>query len=693
MRERDPRRSFTQNDRAALWNSTNGKCAICGDDLGEDWEPDHIDPWSAGGRTLLVNGQPTCKPCNRKKGKMTSGTKASTVFTPVQMQAASNALRAWQKRLLSTYDASTRQAFTIVACPGAGKTRGAVFLAVRLLNAGVINQIIVVCPSITLRYQWSNAFNEFNVRIDPEPSNGSSYLYNARNYPHGYAVTYATIGRVTNGGRHKTACENDRTMVIFDEVHHSAEGKSWGDGVFEAFKSASRVLCLSGTPYRTDNNKIAFVEYDNVGNGIFQARADLVYGYSQALGDKPAPVRRSKFLHYDSELRWQEVGPDDLALFQMADRATFLSDIKKQDESKAFKAVLRADSDWARGLLDRGVDELAVARDDDRPDDPRSGGLVLCSDQKQARAIAQYLQTKSKTRVTLVISDEKDSDERIKTFRKNDDEWIVAVRKVSEGVDIPRLRVLVYLTNVRTKMFFEQGIGRVVRKINKEDERPAIVILPALPVLMALTAGIEQEQIDTVTQIIDDEPADGTESSGSGGGGQGDDTPDAIAGSPFLHSIIFGGEALSPERAATALAEKLGLADGDLPAIQRLLSAAQANPAVLNEIGISPAVLVPAQPTKAAHEQIAVPDFADLEGVIRTETQNMISEIFRLENNGRTGTNKDYAMLQARVNRQAGVESRAKGKTQRTEAELLRVHREARRECVRLRSKRSWPER
>ena len=48
-------------------------------------------------------------------------------------------------------------------------------------------------------------------------------------------------------------------------------------------------------------------------------------------------------------------------------------------------------------------------------------------------------------------------------FADGDAPWIVAVRMVSEGVDIPRLRVGVYATNTVTELFFRQAVGRLVR--------------------------------------------------------------------------------------------------------------------------------------------------------------------------------------------------------------------------------------
>jgi superfamily II DNA or RNA helicase len=65
---------------------------------------------------------------------------------------------------------------------------------------------------------------------------------------------------------------------------------------------------------------------------------------------------------------------------------------------------------------------------------------------------------------------------------------------VSEGVDIPRLRVGVYATTVRTKMYFRQFLGRIVRRISSlRALQVAYCYLPADPTLIRLAEEIEDE--------------------------------------------------------------------------------------------------------------------------------------------------------------------------------------------------------
>jgi 5-methylcytosine-specific restriction endonuclease McrA len=54
--------------RALLWSSTGGKCSLCGCDLIDLMDGDHIVPWSKRQRTNLFEMQPTCPECNKRKG-------------------------------------------------------------------------------------------------------------------------------------------------------------------------------------------------------------------------------------------------------------------------------------------------------------------------------------------------------------------------------------------------------------------------------------------------------------------------------------------------------------------------------------------------------------------------------------------------------------------------------------------------
>jgi superfamily II DNA/RNA helicase len=132
---------------------------------------------------------------------------------------------------------------------------------------------------------------------------------------------------------------------------------------------------------------------------------------------------------------------------------------------------------------------------------PDAGGLVIATDHYAARAYADLLQQISGEPVTVVLSDEKEASDRIEEFSKGDSRWMVAVRMVSEGVDVPRLAVGVYATSASTPLFFAQAIGRFVRARRRGET--ASVFLPNVPALMALANALELERDHALDRVAD----------------------------------------------------------------------------------------------------------------------------------------------------------------------------------------------
>ena len=105
--------------------------------------------------------------------------------------------------------------------------------------------------------------------------------------------------------------------------------------------------------------------------------------------------------------------------------------------------------------------------------------MVIASDQKAARAYAAVLTKLTGETPTLVLSDDPGSSARISQFAAGTGRWLVAVRMVSEGVDVPRLSVGVYATSASTPLFFAQAIGRFVR--SRQSGETASIFLPSVP--------------------------------------------------------------------------------------------------------------------------------------------------------------------------------------------------------------------
>jgi superfamily II DNA or RNA helicase len=117
---------------------------------------------------------------------------------------------------------------------------------------------------------------------------------------------------------------------------------------------------------------------------------------------------------------------------------------------------------------------------------------MLATDQETARAYAEVVKRVTGRAPVLVLSDDPKSSKRIEAFRTGTDRWLVAVKQVSEGVDIARLSVCLWACSFRTPLFFAQAIGRVVRA--RSPRETATVFLPAVRPLLALAAAMEEER-------------------------------------------------------------------------------------------------------------------------------------------------------------------------------------------------------
>lgn len=361
--------------------------------------------------------------------------------------------------------------YLAVATPGAGKTTFALRIAAELLARKIIHQLTIVAPTEHLKRQWAEAADKVGITVDPAFSGRTART--SRDFT-GVAVTYA--GVAAHPMLHRARCENRRTLVILDEVHHAGDSMSWGEATREAFEPAARRLALTGTPFRSDINPIPFVTYAPDVQGIPRSVADHSYGYAEALKD--GVVRPVLFLAYSGEMRWRTRAGDEVAA-RLGDPLT------KDITAQAWRTALDPHGDWIPSVLQAADTRLTEVR----RHVPDAGGLVISTDQESARAYAALLKRVSGESPTVVLSDEPKASKKIAEFSDGDSRWMVAVRMVSEGVDVPRLAVGVYATATQTPLYFAQAIGRFVR-VRKRGET-ASIFLPTVPTLLSYAGEME----------------------------------------------------------------------------------------------------------------------------------------------------------------------------------------------------------
>lgn len=485
----DPRRRFNAGERAALFVSADGRCSDCGSYLDPSFHADHRTPHARGGATHVRNGAAACPTCNLKKGPNTMPVPHRTRDAVRQLPSTLKP-RAWQRRVLAQLRDHEERSFLIDAAPGGGKTVPALIHARDEIAAGRFERIVIVTPTANLARQWALAAHALGLNIEPnwrgvvEPTNF-----------HGIAITYQ---RLLSGQLALAHSCREKTLVIADEPHHLGTNKAWADSFAAAFEDAPKWLLLSGTPFRSDGLAIPGVTYEGG-----RAKADFSYSYTEAIHD--GVCRAVAFVPYDGQLRWASDGT--------VIEADFNRNLDRKESARRHRTAISAT--LSDGLA-RMIAEANSQLDQVRETHANAGMLIVCENIAHAEQASSIAEKICGEPATLVTSDDPEASAQIEAYAKGTSRCIVAVNMVSEGVDIPRLRVGVYATPKKTAMLFRQIVGRFTRTGDSADNDCSFIFLPADPTLLQLAAEVQaeisvplrEEEPEQLPELEDDEGAD-----------------------------------------------------------------------------------------------------------------------------------------------------------------------------------------
>jgi len=384
-------------------------------------------------------------------------------------------LRDWQgeARRATREKYQVSKDFLCVATPGSGKTKYALSLAHELKKEKLIDRIVIVTPSDNLKKQWAAEASAFaGLDIDPNFSNHQGM--ETVDY-HGVVITYALLG-MDKKKIHQQNTFNRKTFVIFDEIHHAGETLSWGEAIKTAFEDAVFRLSISGTAFRSDDAKISFITYDDNHTSV----ADYTYSYERSIQDNVC--RPVYFTIHDGRMKWK--------VAEKEYEHTFKDSLEQDQVSKRLKTALDPKGNWVRDVMraaDKKLSELRATH-------PHAGGLIFCTTQHHAKEIAKVIHEVTGEMPPVVISEDADGTAKIEMFKHSNWRWMVSVKMVSEGIDIPRLRVGVYFTIIKAELFFRQAVGRFVRVQKELKEQEAYIFIPQDRELVKLAETIQEER-------------------------------------------------------------------------------------------------------------------------------------------------------------------------------------------------------
>lgn len=410
--------------------------------------------------------------------------------------------RGWQVHAIKKFinhDQSADGAFLLEACPGAGKTIFSALASKEAIDDGSANFVLVVVPTTALKGDEEAGFlgdwNKVGVQLTTSMKSRSGPPPKGF---HGAVITYAQLTNMA-GVIETWASLGVRLMVVFDEVHHASEDNTWGTAAEMIGNCAAVVLAMTGTPFRGDQRKISFVTYRDD-----RAVPHFKYTYRQAVSEK---VCREVFFAHDN-------GVADYIINGEREQVR-ISEAEDEEIGKAAAAVFHHESNFLKAVIQKAEAKLDEYDSEGRP--YKSGGIVICrpgADENDDRHLLQVAKTVKRVHGEMpevITHDDPDANAKIERFRNGDKRWICSVRKISEGVDIKRLRVEVLASVPGTELLFRQLVGRVVRVIDRESPEDATVFMARFSKLEEWAKRIEDEAKAGLRERTSGEPGEGSD--------------------------------------------------------------------------------------------------------------------------------------------------------------------------------------
>lgn len=539
-------------------------------------------------------------------------------------------LRDWQKtchaEVVSAWRRDSEAKVLIAACPGAGKTQEAVSLCETLLDDDVIDVALIVVPTVAIKNQWGETLGDSSIKTCTEADNESLRMRRDTNGTMAednlaICVTYAQLAK--DHELFVAFVQRHRTLLIADEVHHADDNETFGAALDEVASEAAFKLALSGTPFNSSGGALAMCEshesINDEGRLVRETVPLFKYSYADAISD--GCCRPVEFI--------KRLGKSVSTFKSLADDTEFqkVVDLAKENKSDSIGSMLDCNGNFMRAMLVEALDALRTMQKTDK----RAGMLIVAKDKKHGEEIKRLVEHLcdsnkkwSRFRKVEIYHDTTKAHNRITDLEDDNTDIVITVRMISEGVDVKRLRVGVYATDYRTRMFFIQFVGRFIRYETRLPEtQHALVLIPGHISLLTFAREIEKLVHDALIPE----------------GGEGPEPGESM--SEFLErtteatgdSLIFRGKEEGDRHLVSAMYEKspklqeLGLPESTVIAIAK----------ELNVDGSQPRSTTKSEPNWR-----------------RLNEQLVRSIVKYIKKNG-NGDNEYYSIINGRANRVCGI--------------------------------------
>lgn len=430
--------------------------------------------------------------------------------------------RDWQLELLEEYQRQRKFNFLVEACVSAGKTPASINIYESLKDDYGWKFLVVVVPSEHLQGQFAqDAWNFFGLNLYYGKTDKTVRELIRDGYQ-GLVITYQFIA--ANKGINamllskslRDTC-NGRVFVIIDEVHHASDQLAYGQACEIAFPNdvVSHRLMTTGTPYRSDNNKILgnWLTYEPTSDeedGKFECKPHFRYTIDRALADGIIPP--FSFATLDGEFTYKRDG-------FLYEGKSFDKAQNQQELSDTLNTAIYTEGDWINEAIKWAHNRMKTDR---AKGFPEAATYVRSRNIKDAYRMAERIRTITGEKALVVVSSSDEGSEYISFVNKTKpsalikefaegkgagcQSWIIGVGILGEGVSINRLVYRIHATNITQRLSFMQDLGRLLRPfpveaIDRQRFLPVETLIPSHPILIQLAI----DALNDIAHVIQDQ--------------------------------------------------------------------------------------------------------------------------------------------------------------------------------------------